>query len=632
MWDYSFMAPCVLVMLTLFIMYVSSKRLRIRFNRIFLELLGIQSLVIVLDIVSSKMDESYELFSTPSLYLINMLFFVAYFVRIFWFTRFTWALLSLNPREHRTLALLKYLPLAIALVICLSSVFTGAVFSIQDGMFQRGPWYNLLAITYLYYISYSVALISHYSHDVRPRDYNCALGYNLSLFAGTAVRLLLPRLLVMDTFCVIAILIIYLAFANPDLYLADNGLVFNIRGFTTLMSEQELQRNYYVLGFSLRNYAHERSIVGRATMRGVIERICAYLVETCEAGVTPFYLRGGRFVLLGTKDADWAGIRSRIDKRFSQPWIVDKSALQLDPSFVHVDSSTNGETASAVMSNLIIALDDSRQGSLARYTNSGTGTLNVSVIDQQIEVMRALEYALKHQTVEVYLQPILNDDMQTLAGAEALARIWDENGQIIPPGLFIPIAEKSGYIHELGSQVFRKTCEFVRDNDIAALGLQWVNVNLSPMQCLHNDLAEQLDQIRRECDVPAELIHLEITEESMIDYALLERQISKLQENGFKFVLDDYGTGYSNLTRVKHYPFITIKLDMEVVWDYFEERDNLLPVLVQGFKQQGLSITAEGVESADMAALLAEIGCDYLQGYYFCKPVPQEEFLARYSV
>jgi EAL domain-containing protein (putative c-di-GMP-specific phosphodiesterase class I) len=218
-----------------------------------------------------------------------------------------------------------------------------------------------------------------------------------------------------------------------------------------------------------------------------------------------------------------------------------------------------------------------------------------------------------------------------LVGAEALSRIRGEDGKILPPSAFIPIAEKDGSIITLGEQVLRKTCRFIRDNDIQALWLQWINVNLSPYQCMSRDLAERFRAILEEYSVAPELIHLELTEQSIADYSLLKHQLLKLQEMGFQFALDDYGSGYSNLTRVKQYPFKNIKMDMEVVWNYFRDRDPLLPAMVQVFRQMNFSITAEGIETKEMADSMAEIGCDYLQGYYFSKPVSMPDFLERYQ-
>ena len=128
------------------------------------------------------------------------------------------------------------------------------------------------------------------------------------------------------------------------------------------------------------------------------------------------------------------------------------------------------------------------------------------------------------------------------------------------------------------------------------------------------------------------MIHLEITEQSIIDYAMMKEQIDGLRDAGFPFVLDDYGSGYSNLTRVKHYPFIDIKLDMEVVWDYFKTRDSLLPHVVTAFKELGFTITAEGIETQEMADALAGIGCNHLQGYLFDRPLPIDEFVKKYGL
>ena len=103
-----------------------------------------------------------------------------------------------------------------------------------------------------------------------------------------------------------------------------------------------------------------------------------------------------------------------------------------------------------------------------------------------------------------------------------------------------------------------------------------------------------------------------------------------MTKKGFKFVLDDYGTGYSNLSRLKKCPFTTIKLDMSIVWDYCKEPDEILPNMIQAFKHMGFAITAEGIEDTNMENTMKNIGCDLLQGYYYSKPVPAAEFAKEY--
>ena len=251
-------------------------------------------------------------------------------------------------------------------------------------------------------------------------------------------------------------------------------------------------------------------------------------------------------------------------------------------------------------------------------------------INRQIEVKRWLDKALEDDAVEVFLQPIMESGTMQAVAAEALARIRDDDGKLIPPGLFIPVAEKNGRINLLGEQVLRKVCAFINEHSLKDAGFSRINVNLSPIQCMHSNLPSLFSSILKEYSVPAAQIHLEITEESMINYVKQEQQIEDLLDCGFQISLDDYGSGFSNLHQVKKFSFSNIKLDMSIVWDYIRDRDALLPALVQAFRQMGFSITAEGIETQEMAEAMAGIGCDYLQGYYFSKPLPMDAFAQEY--
>ena len=504
---------------------------------------------------------------------------------------------------------------------------TGAVFSIGPEGYASGPLYGLLYVCFYFYIAASVATVLVYGRSLRQRDRIGALAYNAVLLVGNIVRMLLPHYLVMNTFCMLAILIIYLAYLNPDLFSSDRGSAFNMRGFQTMLVEQAEKGRYRILGFALQNYNQERAILGGAQMDRAIGQINQYMTAAFP-DCLPFYLRGGRFALMSRGDIDWKTVQRQVYERFQQPWCLENTEIYLGAAFAYVDSGSKLAGADRIISNLILALDAA--GESAGLAGEGD-SMNVQQVDQQVDILRSLERALEAERVEGFLQPVVDAHTRQIAAAEALARIRDAEGNIIPPGLFIPIAEKSGYINQLGDQVFEKTCAFIRDHDLDRLGLQWINVNLSPIQCMQRGLAERFADILERYGVRAEAVHLEITEQSMVDYDQLHKQLQVLRDRGFQFVLDDYGSGYSNLTRVKHYPFINIKLDMEVVWDYFHDRDNLLPAIVQGFKQMNLSITAEGIESEEMAEALVAIGSDYLQGYLFSKPLPTEEFVERYG-
>ena len=117
----------------------------------------------------------------------------------------------------------------------------------------------------------------------------------------------------------------------------------------------------------------------------------------------------------------------------------------------------------------------------------------------------------------------------------------------------------------------------------------------------------------------------------MIDDNFLQKQVKAMESKGFKFVLDDYGTGYSNIARLKKCPFINIKLDMALVWDYYKEPDVILPSMIDAFKKMNFGITSEGIEDESMAEEMKKLGCDYLQGFHYSKPIPMDEFVEKYS-
>uniref|UniRef100_UPI003890BEAF EAL domain-containing protein n=1 Tax=Treponema sp. TaxID=166 RepID=UPI003890BEAF len=295
---------------------------------------------------------------------------------------------------------------------------------------------------------------------------------------------------------------------------------------------------------------------------------------------------------------------------------------------VQIDPQLNFKAPGKVLKAISAALKEAEN---LDNVNIIINNETLNVIEQNTQIKRSVEKAVETNSVEMFLQPLMDSKDNKLVGAEALARIRDDDGKLIPPVKFIPIAERNGRINILGEQMFEKACKFLRENDIEKMGLSWINVNLSPIQFLRPDLNQRFSKILEKYNVDAERIHLEITEESMIDYALLQKQINTMRNTGFQFVLDDYGSGYSNVTRLKKCPFINIKLDMELVRDYEKSHDSFLPTLVQSFKQMGFTVTAEGVETLEMVENMAKIGCDYLQGYYFSKPLPAEEFAKTYG-
>ena len=229
----------------------------------------------------------------------------------------------------------------------------------------------------------------------------------------------------------------------------------------------------------------------------------------------------------------------------------------------------------------------------------------------------------------MYYQPIYSVKENGFTTAEALIRLIDDKEGMVSPGIFIPAAEKNGTIHKIGDFVIQDVCRFIEENDLAKLGLHSIEVNLSTVQCMRNNVVDRIGNCLADHHVDPSNINLEVTETaSNFVHDTIRTTIFSLHSLGLNFALDDYGTGYSNLQRVVDMPFNAIKLDKRFVdeWEHPRMR-SVIQNTIRMIKDLGEEIVVEGVETKEAAEWFAEQGCDYIQGFYYARPMPEEEFL-----
>lgn len=626
-YNFNFTIPSILILLIILGYFVMRPRLPVRQNRLFFSILIFEILVIVFDILSSKADMAYQDFPIWITSILNMAFFVLFLARIYYFFLYTVDLLGLLAKIRNRVYIWFSLVFLICELITLSSFITGAVYRIDDAGYHRGPLYNVLYVCFFFYLLLGFILIACYHRRLNCFQLVSLISFNLILLAGNIVRILIPTYLVMNTFCLLAILVIFLSFENPSLYTANSG-GFTPQSMQKYMEERIQFDDYRIIGFAISHYTDELAIYGVKQMSQGVALICRYMREHYPELVF-FNLRVGCFALAGPASLDTDRICREITERFRHPWQATGTDLHLSVGFVHASSASGIDSAVRVVDSVLLALLETGERRVADSTIYDID--HAEDIDRELTVKRALDRAVAEHSTEVFLQPIVDAQTGKLVAAEALARMRDEQGKLISPLEFIPLAEKNGQINKLGDQVAESVCRFLREHGGEMSALRWINVNLSPVQCMDRGLCNRFLSILDAYGVPSHLVHLEITEESMIDFSVLLEQMSELWKKGFSFSLDDYGSGYSNMSRVKCFPFTNIKLDMKVVWSHCEDPDQVLPTFVEVFKEKGFTITAEGIETEEMAQTMRELGCDFLQGYYYSKPLPIEEFLQKYA-
>jgi EAL domain-containing protein (putative c-di-GMP-specific phosphodiesterase class I) len=243
---------------------------------------------------------------------------------------------------------------------------------------------------------------------------------------------------------------------------------------------------------------------------------------------------------------------------------------------------------------------------------------------QRRRLQRDLEVAIRDNAFVLHYQPRLSLATGDIVGAEALIRWPHRKRGLVPPGAFIPLAERTGQITSIGEWVVRTAC-------IAATGWphDWtVSVNVSARQLSDGALLQQVATALDESGLSPDRLELELTESMLVDVSLdTLLTLSAIRDLGVGIALDDFGTGFASLAMLKRLPLTVMKLDRSLVRDLPGDREDaaIVRAVVQTGHALGLSVVAEGIETEQQRAFLSGIGCDEGQGYLFSHPVPESQ-------
>jgi len=250
------------------------------------------------------------------------------------------------------------------------------------------------------------------------------------------------------------------------------------------------------------------------------------------------------------------------------------------------------------------------------------------IIKEQ-RIVNNMRSALAGEEFAIYLQPKYELQSNALAGAEVLVRWIDPKRGMISPGDFIPIFERNGFIMKLDLYIWEKSCQLIRKWLDEGRKVLPISVNISRVSLYNPRLVEVLCGLVDKYNIPPELFQLELTESAYTtNQNSIQNMMTTLQEKGFIVLMDDFGSGYSSLNILKDIKVDVLKIDMRFLSDTEEEArsENILAAVVRMAKWLNLPVIAEGVERKEQVLFLKSIGCEYVQGYYFAKPMPVTEY------
>ncbi len=339
---------------------------------------------------------------------------------------------------------------------------------------------------------------------------------------------------------------------------------------------------------------------------------------------------GDDFVIIDATTRSAAEAMSRLEvvqAALEEPVRIGETSVFVTASFGVVTAPRN---------RTLSAEELMRRADIATHRAKATGRNSVAAFDDsmhaslahRMDVENGLHGAIGRQEMRLYHQPIVDIATGAVSGFESLIR-WQRDGKIVPPTDFIPIAEDTGIICELGAWALHEALAELRGwiDDGVVAPTTTISVNVSPRQIADPNFADVVRNALRDTGMPAELLWIEMTESMMLEEPeLAQRTLKEIRDMGVRLALDDFGTGYSSLSLLQQFPIQRIKIDRAFVAGIADESHDrsLVRTVIAMAQSMGLDLVAEGVETVHQLRVLSELNCDKAQGFLISRPVPAD--------
>lgn len=542
----------------------------------------------------------------------------------------TWQKVEKNLKVKMMLAI-PGIMCVLALIINMS---TGIIFSYNEQhQYVKGEHVFFIHACLLCYILYGMYYVWRYRVLFTKWKMLAIFSMFPLTFISALMQLVYPTLMVEMFATVLAILILIIMVQRPDENVNAYLGVRNYQGYWN-----DLKRAFYnkkrmdILYIQMLNYDAIISTLGEEAAREMLRECVAPIMalkRKHKLRADLYYLNHGAMAIflnaMGHARTD--AFAMAISDLIKNDKSIRKSGLALNAQIyvVHCQEDVDNIKLASIIYNVI-----KNQTGVKDDIVYVSDIMKQSGFEMKGNIDSIIKEALENNSFEVYYQPIYSTTQKRYSSAESLIRLKDEKYGYISPDIFIPAAEKSGAIYPIGLFVFEEVCRFIKSDIFAKLDLDYVEINLSVVQCMQDTLANDLLEILHKYDVPPEKINLEITETAMENsYEIMMNNINTLAKEGIAFSLDDYGTGFSNIQRIITMPLDIVKLDKSFI-DEIHNPDYkvIITNTIKMLKDLKLKILSEGVEEKSQLEFLEAHQCDYIQGYYFSKPLPKTDFIS----
>ncbi|MCR5097813.1 MAG: EAL domain-containing protein [Lachnospiraceae bacterium] len=633
--DYAALMVLGLILITIF----RKKLHHGRTNRLFIYMVVVSIVVTLTDLLP------YVLFELPLTDPIKRGAYTALFYAYFYLRSFTilvYLLFCLSKTRmwyrlhYRFTRFAVVAPYLVTFLLVTSNFFHHRLFSVDPYLgYARGELMPFLYISSGFYLIYVVGFTVYcMKNKLLEPDRWLALSI-LVVFTGIAVLIQMfhGEYLVEMFFTSLSLMAVLLYIQRPEEYVDSVNGVMNYkvykREIKKILATGE-RAQIFMIRFkaarTIREYLGAE--VYSEQIMGMLDSLVAYFKGTGHE-FDFFYEEPGNIYIVMDNSEDI----------LTDDKVVEFARMVLTQSVI---DERNGLTLDAVMAMVFAPDDMADEESIinfghkfVQFTDPGhhlvraadvVGTREFHILNNMDDILRR---AVSQGSFEMYYQPIYSLRKGKFISAEALIRLHDPDYGMISPGVFIPEAEQRHLMQAVGIHVLHDVIEFIGSRDFEGLGLSYIELNLSGQQCIDKNIVNDIVGYQKKFGVSPEQINLEITETDYEDdNAHFMSNLSELSDCGFALSLDDFGTGYSNIQRILRLPLDIIKFDKTMI-DSMEslKGESVIKNAIVLMQDIGMEIVAEGVEEWAQVDKLKKMGCDYIQGYYFAKPMPRDEFV-----
>jgi EAL domain-containing protein (putative c-di-GMP-specific phosphodiesterase class I) len=621
------------IILTLSILYsvLKIRTIQTNFSRTFYLLLVFTTLTSIFDLAACILQSNPLNYSRILLFANKTLYQLAYHsvpVSFFYCIYFT---AKKNSRPTRRDAILYNIPFYISMLLVIFNIFVHKVFYFdENNVYHHGP-----LCFYLYFEAFGYILFSLFYFIKKRKNFPIyqvitIVSYCIIIFISVLIQFTIQNIRIINLILAIAVLISYMALENPAKYEDKDMKLYNKEAFFIKAKDYfDSQTPFYLMKFDFSNLEYFGDYLSNNTYSELTKNISDFFKSIFSKNDLYRYDENTLLIFLRNDHEERNNEIIQIQKRFNSPFKCGQTELTLSYTF-HVYNIPHDASK---LDELQRCFDKILSSAIALESNNEKNIQ--SIIGNQLketEIIDILDKAISENGFELYFQPIYNISKHKFTAAEALVRLKKTSYTSVDlePDVFIPFAEKYGMITQIGRIIFNQFCNFLVKNKPWNYGIEYINVNLSPIQSIQPQFMQEYLQIMQNYKISPQYVNFEIINSSspLQNQAILEN-MKNLRKHNINFFLDSYGKNSKNIISITQFPFYAVKIDKQMVWTLNSDEKSkiILRETISMIKDLGMDVVAEGIESHAQAIELIKMGCNFLQGFYYSEPLPMLEFM-----